>query len=340
MAVAVKYATDEGPHACVRLTKGWVHTWDGIQGVSIPCEAVDVEAVVSAAALHRISKVVDAPEFRTTKTRLEIKGARGAKYRLPIPTKKPSVPPRVPATGWKQLTTTELSALVGLAATVDVNVLGAPGMAGIGVTPTWAVSASNTSAAAVWVAGLTSVAEGVTVSPGPFKGLTGEGEMLITKRDLWVRETATGQVRWCRVLAADFPLKAIGDVVTQTRAQVGAGTTVSLDPGTVSHLLKQADATASSPAHVGKLTVDTTISMTIEGLTGDFSGEVACDSATGGPRTVGVVPSKLLAALKMVETTDGTPRSMVVGSVSMPIYLTGGETVAVEVLVMPQRIPA
>jgi len=297
---------------------------------------------VDCAALLKIVKAIDDPVLDIAKGRKLKVSAKDSDvwYTIqPIPASKNATLPPEPVDGWRVLTLAEMTALTALASAVDPHVKGNTGLMGIHLTPEWAIMATNTMVAAAWVPGLTT--ESVLASPVPFKGLVGTGAIRVDDNTCWVSEDGTGQIRWCRLLAYDFPAASFGTMITAARANAASQTQAVVDGEALYRLAKQAQAVIENRAQVARLTVTDRINLNIDGGSayGDrtFSGTVACD-VTGSETMIGMNPAKMATGCRVLAASEGA-KTISVGGPLDPLYMVNVGEVAVEVLMMPQRLP-
>ena len=320
-----------GSHT-VRLSRGQVVATNTHSGCRIPVEAstLDVEGVVCFRDLRKIVSALDSVTLAVKRKTLHIEGG-GSKFKLKcFPTANLLTYPEEPtADQWKPVSGRVLAALASLTEVIEAAADSTNGLASLRITPTWAATA--TQAMIVALHAELGVDEPVSVSPAAVAGLgTSEGGAVCVTRDkLWVRDDATGQVRWAQALATPWPDSIVESMLPTTIAAPGR-VSASTDLAEFKALSDRARLLMTGDEY-GRLTTDSGAGvLTIDGTfaRGSFVGTVATE-IDDSTEPVGVSPMRLSTILDVV----GSPAIMAAFGSSVDLSF-GGDNAPPQPLVL------
>ena len=216
VATAIQFTGEEIPYSCIQVDNGRIRAMTSERGCDLPCgEVPAIAAAVSGDPLRKMLSALGdgAVKLSMAKGRkLQIEGA-GVRYHIQaIPPNNEWEFPKPPRK-WVRVNADTIEVLTYIERLADDQ--GA--MAGVYCDHTRAV-AGNFRQVAIAYAPV--VNRPIRVPVGFFKGLAGACKFSTDGRVLWV-ETDNGALRWTRLLAADFPIAAIDQMVTVVRALPG-----------------------------------------------------------------------------------------------------------------------
>ena len=349
--IVSRYTNDkksDSGYNVVILRDGKAVATNGEIGCIVPCDAANVGLAVDCAALLKMVRAIGTAEIETAKGRRLIISGGGSKFTISAIPKK-SEPPMAAIPGdlmWKKLEASAVRAIIGL-----IGMTGKErgesnyALSGIRFTADWVAAASSSSLAVAWIAGL--VSDSFTAPSEILKDLSGEVSIAIQDRRIFVREEASGQIRWGLGISAEWPDQTVGGVLGSAREAKGRRS-CKVDIDDLSVVAKQADVVSGGTLSSFRMTLRTA-KVVIEGKnrmgesgTSDFSGSV--DVETGKRKIksdmhVGFMPAMLCSGADAVKASGGDEYYLSVSGELDPIILwSGGGDVITEVLSMPQRL--
>lgn len=373
LELATKYIlqkSDRGLNG-VYLEPGFVRATNQEAGVEIPCPEVQLATFVDGKALFdMVRSIGDAPVLgfssdapipkrgsrkrgasTTEEVPLMTVAGGGTTYSLDLidPNLFPAFPEPPTADAWFRLTehqTKVIEVVAGAARPLDLAPFDT--VDAIHFTPDWVASATPHSVLVGWISG--TVPQDITVPASLVSDLTGEVEIAIGPGGVfWVRELATGVVRWSRGFTGRWPddMVALLGASREEERRILFGIDLSaLDM--VTRQAEVASGNAGTPflMRVHETQLELRGIRELRGGAAGFKGRMTTGATPGAiplPQLVGVSAVNLGAMVRALKGIGSARYGMSIRGAtaeeqSGPIVLWCSDVIAVEGLVMGRHI--
>ena len=331
----------DAAHQAVVVENGEITVTDGISGISIPFPGLKGLRFAVACAHFRaqVAALGSDPKIEVKGQRVSVKGKRGHFTIQQLDEARWPKRPKEPSDGWAEISAATVQALDLLAAYPDTEAQGSFQTQGVRLTKDWCAAGTSHAGAIVWVEGVITT-DPVTVSPAVFMDLSGDVEIAVTKRHLWMI-TEDGETRWTTPFEGDWP-DGFAHLVASNRPDEDGREEFGITPTILGEIAVIAAVESENDLASMRMTVDSTV-FAITGGPQEATSDVATQAeieGTPSKHVIGISPRHLQ---KVADTMSKLPGGgsicyVTVGAPIGPVIIRGDGSPVMEALVMPLRL--